>query len=566
MVNEDLSSMIRRARIISGIVLFLYSATHLMNHSFAVVSIAAADAVREYFLMIWRNPVMEIILFVSLAGHILLGVYAVLTRRSFKMTLREWLQTTLPFIAMIALLQHVSANAIMSRIYGVEDNYELLFSAVMVDPALATMNTIFYLLMMIFIWGHGVIGINGLLSYRAEFHARFRRVIHVFFWSVPVMASAGFISGLKEISFITYAHSLLNDDYYMMTVLMTKIPQEAFPVIGQIEPLTMKYYPIALLLLILGAVGNVVRTRYFGRVKISYPNGQSVVVARGATILEASRIGNIPHQSVCGGKGRCTTCRVRILDDGGKLLPPNAHETRAIERLDLDSDIRLACQIRPKSNISVSPLLNPDNNLTEATSARALTGKEQETVILFVDLRQFTKLAESKLPYDVVYILNKYYAACGEVIESNGGRLDKFIGDGIMAIFDSRADASDNCRNVLTAASGISRSMKTLNEQMKLDFSEEMRFGMGIHAGDTIVGMMGYGKTVTETAVGDNVNVASRLEGLTKDYNCELVVSRYVAERAAVQTDQFDKEQVDIRGRKEKLDVLLMRDASQMVV
>jgi adenylate cyclase len=93
-----------------------------------------------------------------------------------------------------------------------------------------------------------------------------------------------------------------------------------------------------------------------------------------------------------------------------------------------------------------------------------------------------------------------------------------------------------------------------------------MRFGMGIHAGDTIVGMMGYGKTVTETAVGDNVNVASRLEGLTKDFNCELVVSRYVAERASVQTDQFDKQQVDIRGRKEKLDVLLMSDASVMVV
>jgi adenylate cyclase len=537
-----------------------------MNHSFAVVSIAAADVVREYFLMVWRHPVMEIILFASLAGHILLGVYAVLTRRSFKMTLREWLQTTLPFIAMIALLQHVSANAIMSRFYGVEDNYELVFTAVMVDPELATMNTVFYLLMMIFIWGHGVIGINGLLSYRAEFYTRYRRAIIGFYWVVPVMASAGFIAGLKEISFVTYAHSLLNDDYYMMTVLMTKIPQEAFPVIGQIEPLTMKYYPIALLVLILGAVGNVVRTRYFGRVKISYPNGESVVVGRGATILEASRIGNIPHQSVCGGKGRCTTCRVRILDDGGKLPPPNAHETKAIERLGLDSDIRLACQIRPKTNISVSPMLNPDNNLQGATSARALTGKEQETVILFVDLRQFTKLAESKLPYDVVYILNKYYAVCGEVIESNGGRLDKFIGDGIMAIFDSKADASDNCRNVLNAASGISRGMKTLNEQMKLDFSEEMRFGMGIHAGDTIVGMMGYGKTVTETAVGDNVNVASRLEGLTKDFNCELVVSRYVAERASVQTDQFDKQQVDIRGRKEKLDVLLMSDASVMVV
>ena len=123
---------------------------------------------------------MEIILFASLACHILLGVYEVLNRRSFKMTLREWLQTTLPFIAMIALLQHVSANAIMSRFYGVEDNYELLFSAVMVDPKLATMNIVFYLLMMIFIWAHGVIGINGLLSYKAEFYARYRRDYRVF--------------------------------------------------------------------------------------------------------------------------------------------------------------------------------------------------------------------------------------------------------------------------------------------------------------------------------------------------------------------------------------------------
>ena len=67
--------------------------------------------------------------------------------------------------------------------------------------------------------------------------------------------------------------------------------------------------------------------------------------------------------------------------------------------------------------------------------AQELSGKEQETVILFVDLRNFTKMSETTLPYDVVYILNKYYATCGQVIEANNGRLDKFIGDGIMAIF-----------------------------------------------------------------------------------------------------------------------------------
>ena len=116
----------------------------------------------------------------------------------------------------------------------------------------------------------------------------------------------------------------------------------------------------------------------------------------------------------------------------------------------------------------------------------------------------------------MVYILNKYYAVCGEIIEKNGGRLDKFIGDGIMAIFDAESKTDVNSRNAVISANEISKSMKTLNSELKTDFSEDMRFGMGIHAGSMIVGMMGYGKTVTETAVGDNVNIAARLEALSQ--------------------------------------------------
>ena len=78
--------------------------------------------------------------------------------------------------------------------------------------------------------------------------------------------------------------------------------------------------------------------------------------------------------------------------------------------------MRLACQLRPTSDLSVAPLLNPENSLEGVTSARALTGKEQETVIIFVDVRKFTKIAEHKLPFNAVYILNKYYAVCGEII------------------------------------------------------------------------------------------------------------------------------------------------------
>ena len=562
-MREDLNSILRRTRIISGSILFFYAATHLLNHSLATFSIAAADAARVYFIAFWRNPVSEILLFASLALHILLGIQSVLARKSFKMTGREWVQMIFPFVALLALIPHVLTTAIMSRLFGVNDNYELIFAATIIDPAKASANVIFFSLMVILIWTHGAIGINGLLKFRPTY-ARLQRPIMGFFWAVPVLALMGFFSGLKEMSFLTYAHSQLHEDYYMMTLVMKAIPQEAFPVATMIEMMTMNYYPLFLLALIVLAVGNVVRTRFFGQVTITYPNGRTVKVASGTTILEASRISKIPHQSVCGGKGRCTTCRVRIVSSDGSLPAPNAHEVKAIKRVGIDEDMRLACQLRPTKNISVAPLLNPENSLASITSARALTGKEQQTVILFVDIREFTKIAEHKLPFDVVYILNKYYAVCGEIIEANGGRLDKFIGDGIMAIFDATGDINQNCRNALEAASKISNSMADMNAELKMDFDEEMRFGMGIHAGETIVGMMGYGKTVSETAIGDNVNVAARLEELSKKYKCQLVISKFVAEQANVETAKFQSDTVKIRGRSEPLDIFYLDNASQL--
>ena len=564
-MREDLNSLIRRTRIVSGLVLFVYASTHLLNHSVAAISIAAADAAREHFIAVWRNPVAEILLFASLALHILLGFQAVLRRKSFKMTAREWVQMVFPFMALLVLIPHVLTTAILSRVFGVEDNYELIFAGTLVDPSLASKYTVFYSLMIVMIWTHGVIGMNGLLRYR-PYYMRFRRLFVGFFWAVPILALAGFISGVKEMTLITYAHSQVHDDYYMLTVLMKAIPEKAFPVITQIDEMTQAYYPIVVLVLVALAVGNVLRARFFGQVTITYPNGRKVRVSRGTTILEASRIGKIPHQSVCGGKGRCTTCRVRIVSHDSGLPAPNAHEIKAIERVGIDDDMRLACQLRPTGDLSVAPLLNPENSLEGVTSARALTGKEQETVILFVDVREFTKIAEHKLPFDVVYILNKYYAVCGEIIEANGGRLDKFIGDGIMAIFDATSEIEENCRNAVLAASRISQQMKELNAEMRMDFDEEMRFGMGIHAGETIVGMMGYGRTVSETAVGDNVNVAARLEELSKNYKCQLVISKFVAEKANIDIKQFANDLVKIRGRSEKLEILYLENASTLTV
>ena len=135
-----------------------------------------------------------------------------------------------------------------------------------------------------------------------------------------------------------------------------------------------------------------------------------------------------------------------------------------------------------------------------------------------------------------------------------------------MAIFDSSDNPNENCKNAVKSGALISENMKVLNKEMKADFSEEIRFGMGIHSGDAIVGLMGYGKTFTETLVGDNVNIASRLEGLSKDYKAELVLSKYVADKVKLNHSEFDNHVVKIRGRKQDLEILSIEDAAILTV
>ena len=135
-----------------------------------------------------------------------------------------------------------------------------------------------------------------------------------------------------------------------------------------------------------------------------------------------------------------------------------------------------------------------------------------------------------------------------------------------MAIFDGSDDINTNCKNSLKAANEISASIKKFNTDLKTDFNEELRFGIGIHVGNTIVGMMGYGSTVTETVVGDNVNIASRLEELNKTYQSELVISKEVAENANLNLKQFKSNLVKIRGRKEDLEILVLDNASNLTL
>jgi adenylate cyclase len=331
---------------------------------------------------------------------------------------------------------------------------------------------------------------------------------------------------------------------------------------------------IALLMLAIAARGLVQSwERRHGLVTVRYPQGREVKAVRGASVLDISRMGGVPHASVCGGRGRCSTCRVHVDAGWETLPPPQEGEQRVLQRIHAPTRVRLACQLCPRHDLAVTPLLPADADARDALPYDPMKfGAEQDIVILFADLRGFTQMSESKLPFDVVHILNQYFSEMGAAIESEGGYLDKFIGDGIMALFGLRQGDTDNgrqgveagARQAVAAARAMGERMQALNARLAQDLATPLRLGLGIHAGPVIVGEMGYGRATSLTAIGDSVNVASRLESATKEVGCELLISTEVAQRGRLDLSAFETQQISIRGREGGLGVYVVRQARDL--
>jgi adenylate cyclase len=227
--------------------------------------------------------------------------------------------------------------------------------------------------------------------------------------------------------------------------------------------------------------------------------------------------------------------------------------------------VRLACQLRPSVDVSVFPLLPAGTPPAESLVRPASThGVEQEIAILFADIRSFTELSEHRFPFDVVFLLNRYFAAMGAAVESSGGHLDKFIGDGVMALFGVTGGPEQGCRDSLNAAVGMARALQVLNQDLAHDLTAPLRIGIGIHLGPAIVGEMGYGRATSLTAIGDSVNTASRLESMNKEFKSQLIVSEDVATRAGVDCSSFPGEEIEVRGRSTPLRVHVIHDARDL--
>ncbi len=511
--RSDLSTQLRIA---SGLVLMMFVAGHLINHALTLHSLEAVAAGRMVFIAIWRSLPGSILLYGALLAHMVLTLLKLYQRRRLKMPLWEVVQVLLGLAIPFWLILHVIGTRGAHQVFGVDDSYLMQFAGVW--PVGAGRHTT----MLLLVWLHGCIGMHFWLRFR-PWYARVRLFLLMIALVLPAAALAGFHLGGREVQAIVTL-----DPNWLPRIAEEQgwLDEESRGWVYRAEDRLLGGFLLLLALVVAARLIRLWRERAAGMVHIRYLDGSSVSIEPGMTVLDGSRIAGIPHASVCGGRGRCSTCRVNIEMGEDGLPPPAEDEARVLRRIAAGEKIRLACQIRPTSDIEVMPLLpaiaEPSFSQVQIDPG---SGVEREVAVLFADLRAFTRMAEGRLPFDVVFILNQYFKAMGSAIEGAGGRVDKFIGDAIMVVFGSPTQRADDAERALDCAFDIMDAAKHWSREREQADRESVAIGIGAHYGDVIAGALGSDRLLEYTVIGDTVNIAERLERLSREVESTLVIS-----------------------------------------
>ncbi len=538
--------ILRRLRIGSGLILFTFAATHLLNHGFGLVSIDAMDAVRDVRTAITRSVLGTFILLLAALVHMILGITKFLRRRTWRMSLVEAVQLAFGLLIPLLLFRHIIGTRIAHEMFGVADDYTY---ALHVMWPLEAWNQMFLITL---VWIHGVIGVHMWLRMSAWYRSC-QPLLYGVAVLIPVLGFAGFAVGGREVRDLReFANPYTQEQFVMLKATMD------YALWG---------YAALLAVLVGFRVLRGLYSRFRPKVRIEYSGGPTVSVEPGQTLLEVSRSFDIPHASVCGGRARCSTCRVRILDGQAWQPEPSDLEARVLERVGATANIRLACQLRPAADLTVVTLL-PAQKIGAEHVARLdkyFWGVEQRITLLFADIRGFTQISENRLPYDVVFLLNQYLGRMSEAITDAGGYIDKFMGDGIMAIFGMERGPERGAVEALNAARAMGGVLEALNQSLHKELGEPLRIGIGVHTGDAILGRIGVASTSGAgervTALGDTVNTASRLESSCKRLGVQLIASVDTMDAAGYEIPKEHSREITVRGRTQKLQVIALKRA-----
>jgi adenylate cyclase len=534
---------LRQIRLACGLVLYSYLISHFLNHALGNISMEALAAGVYYHTLFWQFLPVAIVFYGSALTHCGLGIWALYQRRQFHWRAIEPLQLVLGLSIPALIISHIVGVRLGQSLFGHQKLYpQELYSFWVAHPY----RTWWMPSVLIIAWIHGSIGLYFWLRMKAFFKhaAPFLLGAAVL---VPTLALLGFYQGGREIVAISASPQWQAENLTPQHVGTTAEQQT----LDQIADYSLIGYLALVGLALLERGARALNERRGGMISLSYGNGRNVRVPKGLSVLEASLRHNVPHASVCGGRARCSTCRIRVIGDCSALPEPSKREAFVLNRVGAtDPSIRLACQLRPTEDLSFFQLFMPHTMSANAHASQPQRiGQERYLVSIFVDMRGSTKLAEHRLPFDTVFIVNRFLGAVSQAVIECGGQPNQFVGDGELALFGLRSSPQVACRQALKAAAMIAANIAELNKFLSHDLHEPIRFGLGIHGGEVIVGDIGYRDHVVFTALGDAVNVAARLQDMTKTLGCEAIFSEEVRITAGLAADTLPQQEVTIRGR-----------------
>jgi len=339
--------MTQKIRLVSGLILFAFLTSHLINLSFGLISLQALDAARPIMLVFWATIPGVMLVVLSVMAHLVLGLQALYARNTLSMSRTDLVQLVLGLIIFPLLFGHMLAVILSPLVTGTRQSYFSLLTLFWVlDPVLGLKQVI----VTVIVWIHGCMGLVIWMRIQSWW-ARVAGFVYPLVILIPLLALLGMVEAGKEVI-------ALNKDPAMTAEALKILPSapELYNKLVMIQSIGIWGYFTILALVLLARYIRVRKDQ--ASLYISYADGRRLDVKAGLTLLEISRMNHVPHASLCGGHGRCGSCQVRIVEGAENLPPVTRDEAKTLARFRATPDVRLACQIIPvKGVLSIERLL-----------------------------------------------------------------------------------------------------------------------------------------------------------------------------------------------------------------
>ncbi|HEV2041845.1 MAG TPA: 2Fe-2S iron-sulfur cluster-binding protein [Casimicrobiaceae bacterium] len=520
----------RDIRLASGLVLFAYVTSHLVNHALGLISIDAAERGLALGVRVWQSVPGTVLLYGAAATHLTLAFVAIYRRRTLRMPPADLLRILLGLGIPLLLIGHAVATRLAHELYGYAPEYHRVVWALWTSNGEGRQ-----LALLVPGWLHGCLGLHFAFS-RHRLYQRLRVVLFAAALLLPILAGLGFLSMGKELA--------ANPSFLAaMNAIPAAAPAEGLALARLRDSMLALYFSSIALVFAAREIRALVERQRNLLVTIEYPQ-RVVRVPRGWTVLEASRSHHIPHMSMCGGRARCSTCRVRVVSGETHCPTPGADEARTLARIGAPASVRLACQLRPDGDITVVPLLAAAPATLLPTSVR--TSVERDIVVMLVDWCGRTAFAKRHLPQDVLYFARLFGEAVVSAVRTEDEAHCEIGGDDVAVLFGLNDDFGHACRSALEAAARVERALEAFRNRHQREFGDAARFTVVMHAGHAAVGDIGFQDAHRLVAVGPAADTANRLRARAAEIGVKFIVSSTVLDGAAATLASDETQRVEL--------------------